>query len=61
MTEGSFITIDNVQLAMPRSGQQEARSLYAGLLGMTEPAQPPEFAKRWMLVSEWRRTTPSWG
>lgn len=38
--------IDHVQLAMPRDGEDAARSFYVGLLGMTETAKPAELAVR---------------
>ena len=37
---------DHVQLAMPRGREDEARSFYAGLLGMTELPKPPALAVR---------------
>jgi catechol 2,3-dioxygenase-like lactoylglutathione lyase family enzyme len=39
-------SIDHVQLAMPRGGEQPARSFYAGLLGMVELPKPPELRER---------------
>lgn len=38
--------LDHVQLAMPRGGEDAARSFYAALLGMTELAKPPALAGR---------------
>lgn len=38
--------IDHVQVAMPQSGESEAREFYSGLLGLTEIPKPPELAKR---------------
>jgi catechol 2,3-dioxygenase-like lactoylglutathione lyase family enzyme len=46
MKEGSFIAIDHVQLAMPPGGEQQARSFYGSLLGMTELPKSAELAKR---------------
>jgi catechol 2,3-dioxygenase-like lactoylglutathione lyase family enzyme len=45
--EAAMITgVDHVQLAMPRGGEDAARSFYAGLLRMTELAKPPALAVR---------------
>ena len=41
-----FLAIDHVQLAMPAGEEGSARRFYAGVLGMTEVAKPPELAKR---------------
>lgn len=38
--------VDHVQLAMPAGGEDEARSFYEGLLGITEVPKPPHLAKR---------------
>lgn len=38
--------IDHVQLAMPKSGEQQARAFYSGILGLLEIPKPPELAKR---------------
>ncbi len=38
--------IIHVQIAIPESGEEEARAFYGGLLGLTEVAKPPELAKR---------------
>lgn len=38
--------IDHVQLAMPRGQEDEARSFYGGLLGMSELPKPPVLAAR---------------
>lgn len=46
MGEASFIAIDHVQLAMPAGEEQEARTFYEGVLGMTELPKPPELARR---------------
>ena len=36
----AFLALDHVQLAMPAGGEEEARSFYAGVLGMEEAAKP---------------------
>jgi len=41
-----FLAIDHVQLAMPPGEEESARRFYAGVLGMTEVAKPPELTKR---------------
>lgn len=41
-----FSAIHHVQVAMPEGEEARAREFYAGLLGMTELAKPPELAKR---------------
>jgi catechol 2,3-dioxygenase-like lactoylglutathione lyase family enzyme len=38
--------IDHVQLAIPPGGEEQARSFYRDLLGLTEVPKPPEMAKR---------------
>ncbi len=38
--------IDHVQLAMPPGREDEARTFYSGLLGITEQAKPEHLAKR---------------
>ena len=38
--------VDHVQLAIPASGEDAARSFYAGLLGITEVPKPPHLAAR---------------
>lgn len=38
--------IDHVQLAMPAGREDEARSFYGGVLGMTEVVKPPVLAAR---------------
>jgi catechol 2,3-dioxygenase-like lactoylglutathione lyase family enzyme len=38
--------LDHVQLAMPRGLEDQARSFYRDVLGLTEIAKPPELAKR---------------
>jgi catechol 2,3-dioxygenase-like lactoylglutathione lyase family enzyme len=40
------VGIDHVQLAMPASGEREARQFYCGLLGMEERTKPPHLAVR---------------
>jgi catechol 2,3-dioxygenase-like lactoylglutathione lyase family enzyme len=42
----SIIGIDHVQLAMPKGGEDRARTFYVGVLGMTELEKPPELAAR---------------
>jgi catechol 2,3-dioxygenase-like lactoylglutathione lyase family enzyme len=41
-----FRSIDHVQLAMPRGGEETARRFFCDLLGMVEIPKPPELAKR---------------
>jgi catechol 2,3-dioxygenase-like lactoylglutathione lyase family enzyme len=41
-----FTAIDHVQLAMPPGMEDDARTFYHGLLGMTEIEKPPELKKR---------------
>jgi len=41
-----ILGIDHVQLAMPAGEEDEARSFYAGILGLTEMPKPPELAQR---------------
>jgi catechol 2,3-dioxygenase-like lactoylglutathione lyase family enzyme len=38
--------LDHVQLAMPRGLEDQARSFYRDVLGLTEIEKPPELAKR---------------
>jgi catechol 2,3-dioxygenase-like lactoylglutathione lyase family enzyme len=38
--------IDHIQLAMPRGGEEEARTFYEGILGVPEAEKPPNLAKR---------------
>jgi catechol 2,3-dioxygenase-like lactoylglutathione lyase family enzyme len=40
------LAIDHVQLAMPAGREEEARTFYAGLLGIPEVPKPPELARR---------------
>ena len=40
------VGIDHVQLSMPRSGEDEARRFYVGILGLREIPKPPELAGR---------------
>lgn len=42
----SIVGIDHVQLAMPKGGEAQARSFYAGVLRLTELPKPPELAAR---------------
>ena len=46
MTEASFTRIHHVQLAIPVGGEEQARSFYGELLGMTELPKPPVLAAR---------------
>ena len=39
-------TIDHVQVAIPRGGEERARAFYEALLGLPEQRKPPELAKR---------------
>jgi catechol 2,3-dioxygenase-like lactoylglutathione lyase family enzyme len=41
-----ILTLDHVQLAMPAGREDDARSFYVGLLGMTEEAKPDSLAAR---------------
>jgi catechol 2,3-dioxygenase-like lactoylglutathione lyase family enzyme len=41
-----FTAIDHVQLAMPAGREDDARSFFCEILGMTELPKPPELAKR---------------
>lgn len=41
-----ILSLDHVQLAMPPGGEAQARSFYAGVLGIPEIAKPPNLAKR---------------
>lgn len=41
-----ILSLDHVQLAMPPRGEAQARSFYAGVLGIPEVAKPPNLAKR---------------
>lgn len=38
--------LDHVQLAMPRGGEDLARSFYGDLLGLPEKPKPPNLARR---------------
>lgn len=38
--------LDHVQLAMPRGLEDQARSFYRDVLGLTEVVKPPELARR---------------
>lgn len=46
MSHPPFIAIDHVQLAMPASAEETARSFYRDVLGMAELPKPLELAKR---------------
>jgi catechol 2,3-dioxygenase-like lactoylglutathione lyase family enzyme len=41
-----FSAVDHVQLAMPPGGEEQARSFYGDLLGLTEVPKPVELAGR---------------
>lgn len=41
-----ILAIDHVQLAMPKGGEDEARTFYTDTLGFVEIPKPPELAKR---------------
>lgn len=41
-----FTSIDHLQLAMPAGREDEARTFYAGMLGMKEVAKPEKLARR---------------
>jgi catechol 2,3-dioxygenase-like lactoylglutathione lyase family enzyme len=41
-----FISIDHVQLAIPRGAEEAARRFYGGVLGMREVDKPAELEKR---------------
>ena len=41
MPEPPFVTIDHVQLAIPKGGEAAARRFYGELLGFAEVAKPP--------------------
>jgi catechol 2,3-dioxygenase-like lactoylglutathione lyase family enzyme len=43
---GTLLSIDHIQLAMPRGAEDAARKFYAGVLGLEEVAKPPELAAR---------------
>jgi catechol 2,3-dioxygenase-like lactoylglutathione lyase family enzyme len=38
--------LDHVQLAMPRGGEEAARTFYQNLLGLAEIEKPPQLASR---------------
>lgn len=40
------LSVDHVQLAMPRGEEQSARDFYAGLLGLVEIPKPADLAAR---------------
>ena len=42
----AIVTLDHVQLAMPRGREAEARAFYGDLMGMTELTKPPALAVR---------------
>jgi len=46
MAGAPFTSIDHVQLAMPKDGEEMARGFYRDLLGMVEIPKPAELAKR---------------
>ena len=41
-----IIGFDHIQLAMPPGREDDARSFYSMILGLTEVPKPPELAKR---------------
>ena len=43
---GKVLSIDHVQLAMPKGSEDRARSFYRDLLGMKEVPKPHELARR---------------
>jgi catechol 2,3-dioxygenase-like lactoylglutathione lyase family enzyme len=43
---GAIVGLDHVQLAIPRGEEATARSFYAGVLGLTQLAKPPNLAAR---------------
>lgn len=43
---GKILSIDHVQLAMPKGSEGRARSFYRDVLGMKEVPKPEELAKR---------------
>ena len=46
MSQGPFVSIDHVQLAMPPGEEDAARKFYRDLLGMVEILKPADLAKR---------------
>lgn len=52
----TFTGMHHVQLAIPPGGEDAARALYGGVLGMTEHAKPPVLAARggcWFRAGGW--------
>ena len=50
--------LDHVQLAMPRGGEERARTFFAGLLGLEEVEKPPMLAGRggvWFALADGRQ------
>lgn len=43
---GKILSIDHVQLAMPKGSEDRARSFYRDVLGVKEVPKPEELAKR---------------
>ena len=41
-----FSHLDHVQLAIPRDGEEKARTFYVTVLGFEEVPKPPELSKR---------------
>ncbi len=41
-----MFSLDHVQLAIPKGGEEKARAFYVTILGFEEVAKPPELAKR---------------
>ncbi len=46
VNSASFVSIDHVQLAMPRGREDDARAFYVGVLGMVEQPKPSDLAVR---------------
>jgi len=46
VVEMKVYAIEHMQLAMPPSGEESARSFYVGVLGLTEKPKPPGLAAR---------------
>ena len=55
-TSGKVLSIDHVQLAMPKGSEDRARSFYSDVLGMKEIPKPEALAGR-LLV--WLRRSAS--
>ncbi len=46
MSGGAITGIDHVQMAMPPGTEDQARSFYSGILGLTELPKPADLAAR---------------